>query len=104
MTDPKNFELVGVPPSDLLPDVVAAWERAGLDAIEILRRSTEITREFIYDPDPDDIRDRIKPRWVSTKLLPVKNRTLSEVFLCMAGIEKRQQLITFLCMPCAARC
>lgn len=67
-----------MPPADLLQEVVAAWERAGLDAIEILRRSTDITREFVYDPTPEDIRDRIKPRFVSTRLVPVKNRTLGE--------------------------
>jgi len=79
VTDPRNFELVGVPPADLLQEVVAAWQRAGLDAVEIRRRSTEITREFVYDPAPEDIRDRIKPRFVSTKLIPVRNRTLAEI-------------------------
>ena len=78
-TDPKNFELVGIPPADCLMDVVAAWTKAGLDAVEILRKSTELTREFVYDPAPEDIRDRIKPRFVNTKLVPVKNRTLGEV-------------------------
>ena len=78
-TDPKNFELVGIPPADLLMEVVAAWTRAGLDAVEILRKSTELTREFVYDTAPEDIRDRIKPRFVNTKLVPVKNRTLGEV-------------------------
>ncbi len=64
---------------DLLQEVVVAWGKAGLNAIEILQRSVEITREFIYESGPTDVRDRIKPRFVNTKRIPVKNRTLSEV-------------------------
>ena len=74
-----NFELVGVPPSDLLEEVVAAWAAAGLNAIELLQRSMEITRQFVYDPVPEHLPDRIKPRFVSTRTLPVRNRTLAEV-------------------------
>ena len=71
--------MVGIPASDLLVEVVAAWTKAGLDAVEILRKSTEITGQFVYDPTPEDIRDRIKPRFVNTKLVLVMNRTLGEV-------------------------
>ena len=73
-----NFELLGVPPIDLLEEVVAAWEKAGLNAIELLQRSCEITKEFTYDPGPPALRDRLKPRFVSNRMVPVKNRTLKE--------------------------
>ena len=57
----------------------AAYLKEGLDAVEILRRSVEVTKEFEYDATLPNVRDRIKPRFVSTKLVPVKNRILSEV-------------------------
>ena len=80
VTDPRNFELVGLPPADLLEDVVAAWDKTGvLDAMEILQQAVELTNEFVYDPGVADLRDRIKPRFVSTKMTPVKNRNLGEV-------------------------
>ena len=78
-TDPKNVELVGIPPVDLLLDVAAAMSRAGLDAVEILKKSCDTTREFVYDPTVEDLRDRIKARFVSTRMLPVKNKTLAEI-------------------------
>ena len=79
MTDPKNFELVGVPPADLIEEVVAAWNAAGLDGVAILRQNTDITQQFVYEEKHrGNIRDRIKPKSISTKLIPVKNRTLAE--------------------------
>ena len=57
----------------------AAYLKEGLDAVEILRRSVEVTKEFEYDATLLNVRERIKPRFVSTKLVPVKNRILSEV-------------------------
>ena len=57
----------------------AAYLKEGLDAVELLRRSVEVTKEFEYDATLPNVRDRIKPRFVSTKLVPVKNRILSEV-------------------------
>ena len=56
----------------------AAYLKEGLDAVEILRRSVEVTKEFEYDATLPNVRERIKPRFVSTKLVPVKNRILSE--------------------------
>ena len=80
VTDPNNFELVGIPPVDMISAVASALRAAGLDPEEFLRKSCDITREFAYDPTAaEDIRDRIKPRFQSQKLLPVKNRTLEEV-------------------------
>jgi len=72
-------ELIGIPPADLIKDVFAAYLKEGLDAVEILRRSVEVTKEFEYDATLPNVRERIKPRFVSTKLVPVKNRILSEV-------------------------
>ena len=79
VTNPDNYESVGIPPLDLIPAVAEALRAAGLDPEDFLKKSCDITREFAYDPTAEDIRDRIKPRFQSQKLLPVKNRTLEEV-------------------------
>ena len=50
VTDPRNFQLVGIPPKDLLDDVDQAWRAAGLDAVECFRRATEVTCEWVYSP------------------------------------------------------
>ena len=75
-TDPRNVELVGIPPKDLIAAVVEAMNKAGLDGVDILKKSCDITREFAYDPTVEDMVDRVKPRYVSEKSLPVKNRSL----------------------------
>ena len=79
MTNPDNFNLVGVPPVDLIHEVVVALTAAGFDALDILKKACDVTREFVYDPTAEDVRDRIKPRFQSQKLLPVKNRSLEEI-------------------------
>lgn len=40
--DPRNFELLGVPPADLLDDIAAAWHAAGMDMVECLRRAASV--------------------------------------------------------------
>ena len=92
VTDPRNFELIGVPPIDLLPEVLDALIAQGLDAAEIFRNSVEITRQFLYDPAADDIRDRFKPRWTSRKTLPVVNRTLAQMLPCCLAIAAAHHL------------
>ncbi len=39
----------------------AAYLKEGLDAVEILGRSVEVTKEFEYDSSLPNVRDRIKP-------------------------------------------
>ena len=45
VTDPRHLALIGMPPADLLEAVCAAWEKAGLDVVECLRRATQVTNE-----------------------------------------------------------
>jgi len=63
VTDPRNFQLVGVPPKCMIEDVAAAWERAGLDVHACFRRAVSVTGEWLYDPSRE-VRSRItqKPR------------------------------------------
>ena len=79
VTDPKNIQLLGVPPIDLLEDVCHAWREAGLDISVCLRKCVTITNEFEYVEGQERIKDRIRPRRIHEKLVPVKNRTLAEI-------------------------
>ena len=79
VTDPRNFELIGVPPKDLLEAVANAWAAAGLDVVECLRLCTLVTDEFQYHESEPEIKDRIKPKRIDAKTIPVKNKTLAEL-------------------------
>ena len=69
VTDPRNLQLIGrrlnrckksrpcavfvsylagLPPDDILADVVDAWAKAGLDVVKCLRRCTTVTNEWVY--------------------------------------------------------
>ena len=79
VTDPRNFELLGIPPLDLLEDVAEAWRAAGLDVVDCLRRATEVTCEWVYTPGGGEIRDRLCPKFMSEHTVPVKARKLAEI-------------------------
>ncbi len=79
VTDPRNFELLGIPPLDLLEDVAEAWRAAGMDVVDCLRRATEVTCEWVYTPGAREIRDRLRPKFVSEHTVPVKARKLAEI-------------------------
>ena len=74
MTDPKNFLLIGLPPRDLLEDIAAAVVRAGKDPDHFFQKSLSVTREWVYDPAPARLRDRIKTRSSSEKTVPLRHR------------------------------
>ncbi len=72
-TDPANFHLVGVPPKDLLNDVVAAWTAAGLNVEECFRKAVSVTNEWIYDSQQG-----LQQKRLSERMVPIKHRTLAE--------------------------
>ncbi len=47
MTDPDNFELVGVPPRDLVAAVAAALRQAHFDADDTFRRCKNVSNEWV---------------------------------------------------------
>jgi len=79
VTDPRNFELLGIPPVDLLEEVAEAWRVAGMDVVECLRRATEVTCEWVYTPGDGEIRDRLRPKFISEHTVPVRARKLAEI-------------------------
>ena len=80
VTDPRNLTLVGLPPKDLLPDIMAAWTAMGYDAIACLRNAASVSKDWVYVPDASlPVVDRIQPRKKQQKLISVKWRKLEEV-------------------------
>ena len=69
----------GLPPLDILEDVCDAWERAGLDVVECLRRAVSVTNEWIYTPAEGDIRNRLARRVENETSVPVQLKNLQEV-------------------------
>ena len=70
----------GLPPIDILEDVCHAWQRAGLDVAECLRRATSVTNEWVYTPTADgDIRSRLTQRLMRERTVPVVLKDLYEV-------------------------
>ena len=71
VTDPRHLALIGMPPADLLEAVCAAWEKAGLDVVECLRRATQVTNEWVYTATDGDLRSRFTPRRIKETTVPV---------------------------------
>ena len=70
----------GLPPIDILEDVCHAWQRAGLDVAECLRRACTVTNEWIYTPTTEgDIRQRLTRRVIKEMSVPVELKNLGEV-------------------------
>lgn len=79
VTDPQLLRLVGLPPSDLFDDVCAALLTSGVDLEEWLRRAVAVTGDWLLKPAGESLRERVTPRFVSDKMVPVKLRTLADV-------------------------
>ena len=80
VTDPGHLELIGLPPEDILEDICHAWERAGLDVVECLRRATTVTNEWVYSPTGEgSIRNRLKLRVIKETSVPVVLKPLEHI-------------------------
>ena len=78
--DPRNFELIGLPPVCMLDEVCAAWREAGLNVEECLQRCATVTREFVYTPGGHgDLRRSFTPKFNQQHSVPVKHKTLAEI-------------------------
>ena len=86
-----------------MQDVLDALIAQGIDVAAFFRNSVEITKQFLYEPANDDIRDRIKPRKTLRKTLPVVNRTLAQVlpfFLQSLRLVICRPKVTHSCAMC----
>ena len=84
VTDPQNFQLVGVPPRDLL-DVATAWQEAGLDVNKCFEAAVRVTGDFTYACSPlgtcpcSGVSYRLQPRMRRQQQVPTKCRKLEEI-------------------------
>ena len=76
-TDPDNFELIGVPPVDMVEDVYKAMRAAGWDADEIFSSSTTVGGEWNYDPCRP-YEHRFYQKRISERTVPMTRKTLEE--------------------------
>ena len=86
VTDPRNLELIGLPPADLLDDVAEELLRRGVDVNAFFKAACTVTKEWIYTDAPNgrapgaarDVRSRLRPRLEARRRIPLKLRTLKE--------------------------
>ena len=85
VTDPANFQLVGMPPEDLLEEVARAWKEAGLDVNLCFAKAAEVTNEWVYTPaasqqDPcAHVRRRFTPSGEEERRVPLQLKTLAAI-------------------------
>ena len=85
VTDPENFQLVGMPPEDLLEEVARAWKEAGKDVNDCFARAAEVTKEWVYTPAPlwqdpcAHVRRRFTPSGEEERRVPLQLKTLAAV-------------------------
>ena len=86
VTDPRNLELIGLPPADLLDDVAEELLRRGVDVNAFFKAACTVTKEWVYTDAPNgrapraarDVRSRLRPRVEARRRIPLKLRTLKE--------------------------
>ena len=76
-TDGANFNLIGVPPIDLIADVAAALKRAGLDADTVFRTATSVSQEWDYDAVAP-VNNRFHQKRREERTVPMRHKTLVE--------------------------
>ena len=65
-------------PKDLLEDVAAALNKAGIDIHAFFERACTVTGEWKYDRSKARLKDRIDQKFCNERSVPLKFRTLSE--------------------------
>ena len=75
VTDPENFQLVGIPPLDLVHDVRLALRAAGFDPDDVFTKGTAVSNEWQYDP----LQRKFSQKRISERTVPMTHRPLHEV-------------------------
>ena len=73
-----NLALVGLPPHDILDDLVKALRANALDIDEVFGRAVSCSNEFIYDPcRSGEYRDRVAQKYKAYRTMPITWRSLA---------------------------
>ena len=79
-TDPKNFELVGVPPKDIVSSLAVALRRANCDYDEIFQRCIGVSNEWNYNATCNsNVAERFSQKNIRQRHVPLTHETLEEV-------------------------
>ena len=79
-TDPMNFELVGVPPKDLVSSLAVALRRAGYDYDEVFQRCIGVSNEWNYNPtSSSNVAERFSQKYIRQRSVPMTHKTLEEL-------------------------
>ena len=85
VTDPTLFHAVGLPPADLLDDVAAAWNEAGLDVGDCVAKAAKVTGEWEYTAAAvgvdhcRNVRARLKPVYQEERRVKLRLFTVQEI-------------------------
>ncbi len=85
MQDPENFQLVGIPPEDLLEEVARAWQTAGLNVDTCFTAAAEVTKEWEYKPASSqervcvNVRSRFAPKQEVERRVPLQLKSLADI-------------------------
>ena len=75
----RAYVVRGLPPADLLEEVAAAWEAAGLDVVECMRKAVSVTNDWEYKPGTGPLHTRLERRQIKERRIPVVHRDLQEI-------------------------
>ncbi len=85
VTDPDNFQLVGVPPQDLLEEVARAWQQQGLDVDKCFAAAAEVTQEWEYEAAATrshpchKVLERLHPRMEKERRVPLRLKRVEDI-------------------------
>ncbi len=79
-TDPNNFELVGLPPKDLVSSLAVALRGAGYDYDEAFQRCTAVSDEWKYNAtSSSNVVERFSQKYIRQRSVPMTHKTLEEI-------------------------
>ena len=76
---PRDFQLIGIPPKDLIDRVARALQAAGHDVDTCFKRAASVTDEWSYSLGDEPVSSRIQPKWSPARKIPIRLRTLAEI-------------------------
>ena len=79
-TDPKDFELVGVPPKDIVSSLAVALRRAGYDYDAVFQTCIGVSNEWCYNATgSSNLAERFSQKYMRQRTVPMTHKTLEEV-------------------------
>ena len=88
-----NFELVGVPPKDLVSSLAVALRKANYDYDEVFERCIGVSNEWNYNPtSSSNVAERFSQKYIRQRSVPMTHKTLEEVLNPQPVAQKARSL------------